>query len=366
MKTSFKIGTLMGIPILIHISFLIVLFLFAFVFSSVPEPVGFADVQPAILGYGLSLMLTILLFTCVLLHELGHSYFAKKYGVEINNITLFLIGGVSSMEEMPREPAQEAKMAFAGPFVSFLIGGILFGLNLVIDMMVAGYSTTIPYRLVYILASINIVLGAFNLIPAFPMDGGRILRAFFARHMNYIQATRNAANVGKFFAFLLALLGILSNPWNPWLLLIAVFVYMGASGEERSTAVTRTLENVKVKDVMSSDVISVSPEMNLEELVQFMFDHKHMGYPVIQHNVLKGIVTFTDVHKVTQLDRISTLVSDVMTRDVVTISPGDNAAEAFKVLNNNNVGRLVVMEDGEIIGILSRTDLMHTMTLLSE
>jgi predicted transcriptional regulator len=184
--------------------------------------------------------------------------------------------------------------------------------------------------------------------------------------MNYIQATRNAANVGKFFAFLMALLGLLSNPWNPWLLLIAVFVYMGASGEERSTAVTRTLENVKVKDVMSSDIISVSPEMNLEELVQFMFEHKHMGYPVIQHNVLKGIVTFTDVHKVTQLDRISTLVSDVMTRDVVTISPDDNASEAFKVLNNNNVGRLVVMEDGEVIGILSRTDLMHTMTLLSE
>jgi predicted transcriptional regulator len=117
---------------------------------------------------------------------------------------------------------------------------------------------------------------------------------------------------------------------------------------------------------MSSDIISVSPEMNLEELVQFMFEHKHMGYPVIQHNVLKGIVTFTDVHKVTQLDRISTLVSDVMTRDVVTISPDDNASEAFKVLNNNNVGRLVVMEDGEVIGILSRTDLMHTMTLLSE
>ncbi|MDK2892452.1 MAG: hypothetical protein PWQ49_844 [Methanohalophilus sp.] len=356
----------MGIPILIHISFLIVLPLFALIFASAPVPYGFQDVQPVFLSYILSFITTILLFACVLLHELGHSYFAKRYGVKIQNITLFLIGGVSSMEEMPRNPSQEAKMAFAGPMVSFFIGFVLFILNFGITLLVASYADTPFYRLVGILATINIGLGVFNLIPAFPMDGGRILRAWFARKMNYVRATHNAAGVGKFFALLMALAGLLSNPWNLWLLLIAVFVYMGASSEERSTVITTTLENVLVRDLMSEDVVAVSPDMSIDELTQFMFKHKHMGYPVMEGNVLKGIITFTDVRNVPPIDRPAILVSDVMTRDVVSISPDASATDAFKLLTTKNIGRLVVMENDEVIGILSRTDLMHAMALLNE
>ncbi|MGM0770512.1 MAG: CBS domain-containing protein [Halobacteriota archaeon] len=367
MANSFKIGTIIGIPIKIHITFLIVLPLFAFVFAMNPAPYGFSDVVPATFGYFLSFLTTVLLFACVLLHELGHSYLAKKYGVEITDITLFLIGGASSMEEIPRDPMQEAKMAFAGPLVSFIIGGSLLLLNFIIAGAISGFADSLIFRMVQLLGSINIVLGIFNLLPAFPMDGGRILRAWFARKMTYIQATHVAAGVGKMFAFLLGLLGLLSNPWNPWLILIAIFVYMGASGEDRSTAVTVTLEKVPVNDVMSKEIVSVKPSLTIDDLTQFMFEKKHMGYPVIEQNTLKGIITFTDVRKVMPLDRYSVLVSDVMTKDVVTVSKEATASDAFKLLTSNNIGRLLVVdEDGSVCGILSRTDLMHTMMLLNE
>ncbi|MEA1984407.1 MAG: CBS domain-containing protein [Euryarchaeota archaeon] len=365
MKTSFKIGTVMGIDIKLHITFLMVLPIFAMVFAVNSAPYGFADIEPP-LQYVLSLLCTVLLFTCVLLHELGHSYFAQKYGFKVDNITLFLIGGISSMEEIPRDPAQEAKMAFAGPMVSFIIGSILLTSNFVLSYLLPAYTLTSPYRLVLILGSINIVLGMFNLLPAFPMDGGRILRAWYARKMSYVEATHTAANVGKMFALLMALLGLMSSPWNPWLLMIAIFVYMGASGEYRATMVTTTLEKVKIRDVMTSDVVSVPPSLTIEQLTQFMFEHKHMGYPVMEHDVLKGIVTFTDVRKVMPLERFSALISDVMTRDVVSISMDAPASDAFKLITSNNIGRLIVMDDDVVVGILSRTDLMHTMTLLSE
>ncbi len=367
MANSFKIGTIIGIPIKIHITFLLVLPFFAIIFAMNPAPYGFNDVVPASLGYALSFLTTILLFGCVLLHELGHSYLAKKYGVKITDITLFLIGGVSSMEEIPRDPGQEAKMAFAGPLVSFIIGGSLLLLNFAVAGAVSSFADSVIFRLVQMLGSINIVLGMFNLLPAFPMDGGRILRAWFARKMPYIQATHAAAGVGKMFAFLLGMLGLLSNPWNPWLILIAVFVYMGASGEDRSTAVTVTLEKVPVSEVMTKDIVSVEPSLTIDDLTQFMFEKKHMGYPVIEHNTLKGIITFTDVRKVMPLDRYSVLVSDVMTKDIVTIPKEATAADAFKLMVSNNIGRvLVVDENGSVSGILSRTDLMHTMMLLNE
>ena len=367
MASSFKIGSIIGIPIKIHITFLIVLPFFAFVFAINPAPYGFNDVEPKVLGYALAFLTTILLFVCVLLHELGHSYVAKKYGVEISDITLFLIGGVSSMEEIPREPSKEAKMAFAGPFISFVIGGTLLLAAVLLASLIPAFSESVIFRLLQMLGSINIILGLFNLLPAFPMDGGRILRAWFARRMSYVQATHNAATVGRIFAFFLGFLGLVSSPINLWLILIAVFVYMGASGEDRSTTVTLTLEKIPVVDVMTKEVITVSPSMNIDDLTQFMFERKHMGYPVMEHNILKGIITFTDVHRVPSLERYSTLVSDVMTHDVITVPSEATASDAFKLMSSANIGRLLVVSDeGSILGIVSRTDLMHTMMLLNE
>ncbi|MEZ5334226.1 MAG: CBS domain-containing protein [Methanolobus sp.] len=365
MNSSYKIGSVIGIPIKIHITFLLVLPVFALVFATNPQPYGFADIGSPLMTYGLSLLTTVLLFVCVLLHELGHSYIAKGYGVEIKDITLMLLGGVSSMEEIPREPAQELKMAFAGPLVSLLIGFALLILNIVVSAYIPSYSSTWVYLMVNILGSINIILGIFNLIPAFPMDGGRILRAIFAKRMNYVKATHLAASVGKMFAFLMAVTGVFVFG-NFWLVLIAFFVYMGASGEDQSTAVSVSLEKYKVADLMSENVISVEPEMSVEDLSHFMFENKHLGYPVMKGNSLKGIVTFTDIRNVLPHERYAVLVSDVMTKDVVTLPSSASATEAFKVMSANNIGRILVVDNDSVTGILSRTDLMRSLMLLTE
>lgn len=362
MKTSVQIGYVMGIPIRLHISFLLILPIFATVFSIAPEPFGYENVEPP-LQYILGFTTAILLFTSVVLHELGHSYFAKKFGVKISNITLHLFGGVSSMEEIPRDPGQEGKMAFAGPLVSFIIGGTLLLTNFGLLSVLPDFIESYPYRIFFIIGTINIVLGLFNLIPAFPMDGGRILRSWFARRMSYIRATQRAASVGKFFAVFMGLIGLLINPW---LILIAFFVYIGASQEAQSTTISITLEQYTVKDIMTTDVKSVSPSMTIQELLDFMFEKKHMGYPVIEGNDLKGVVSFTDARKVMPEERPAFHVSDVMTKDIISTTSDTNASEAFKLISRNNVGRLLVIDDGDLKGIVSRTDLIRTLRFMEE
>lgn len=364
MKSTLKIGSILGIPIRLHITFLLILPVFAYIFAINPYPYGFQGVESAATKYILSALTAILLFSSILLHELAHSYLAKQYGVNIESITLFLFGGVSSMEEIPRDPGQEAKMAFAGPLTSLIIGIVCL---LTYRYMIApnpALSANPAYLIIWILGAMNLVLGIFNLLPAFPMDGGRVLRAFYARRMSYVKATQSAAAVGKFFAILMAIFGILIG--NLWFPLIALFIYVGASEEERSTQASVTLENILVKDIMTKDVVSVSPSMNVEDLVNFMFEKKHMGYPVIEGSNLKGIVTFTDIQRVPTLDRPVMRVSDIMTRNIISVSSNSQASDALKLVTSKNIGRVLVIDNGSLVGVLSRTDLVRILKLRSE
>jgi Zn-dependent protease/CBS domain-containing protein len=364
MKSALKIGSVLGIPIRLHITFLLILPIFAYVFAINPYPYGFQEVEPPATKYALSALTAILLFASILLHELAHSYLAKRYGVNIESITLFLFGGVSSMEEMPRDPGQEAKMAFAGPLTSLIIGAaclLIYGNIIAPNPALSGNPV---YLTIWILGAMNVVLAIFNLLPAFPMDGGRVLRAFYARRMSYVKATQSAAAVGKFFAILMAIFGILVG--NLWFPLIALFIYVGASEEERSTQASVTLESVLVKDIMTKDVVSVPSSMNIEDLVHFMFEKKHMGYPVVDGGSLKGIVTFTDIQRVSILDRPVTRVSDIMTRDVISVPPSAQASDVLKLVTSKNIGRVLVIDNGSLVGVLSRTDLVRTLRLRSE
>ncbi|PAV10706.1 hypothetical protein ASJ81_12890 [Methanosarcina spelaei] len=364
MKSSVKIGSVMGIPIRLHITFLLILPIFAYAFAINPQPFGFEGVEPSITRYSLSVLTAILLFASILVHELAHSYLAMRYGVKIENITLFLFGGVSAMEKIPREPGQEAKMASAGPLTSLVIGLIcllIYG-NLISPNPVLSQNPV--YLVIWILGIMNFILGIFNLLPAFPMDGGRVLRAFYAKRMSYVKATQSAAAVGKFFAVLMAIFGIfIGNPWFP---LIALFIYVGASEEERSTRAEVTLENIRVKDIMTRNVVSVSPSMSVEDLVKFMFEKRHMGYPVMEGDSLKGIVTFTDIQRVPSIERPVAKVSDIMTRDVISVSPDAQASDVLRLVSSKNIGRVMVIDDRLVVGILSRTDLVRIMKLRSE
>jgi Zn-dependent protease/predicted transcriptional regulator len=294
------------------------------------------------------------------MHEIGHSYVAKKHGSKINNITLFLFGGVSSMDETRPDPKNELKMAVAGPAVSLLIGSSLIIIHEIFRQEALFQSS--PYmRLIWLVGFLNIVLCFFNMIPAFPMDGGRVLRALLAGKMPYIKATQTAAGIGKMFAILMGFFGFF---YNIMLTLIAFFIYIGASDEEKSTEVTVILEGVKIKDVMSREVKTVSVDTTVEELVDMMFKYKHMGYPVVDGSKITGMVTFTDVQKVPRENRKNIKVSQIMSKELITAGEDDEAVAVLKLLNMNGIGRILIKNDDKMIGIVSRTDVLRAVQLL--
>jgi len=363
MKTSFQIGKIIGIPIKLHITFLLIIPVMGYVFANNPSDLGFNDVESFFIRYALGISVAILLFTSVLLHELGHSIVAKKHGTNIQGITLFLFGGVSSLEEIPRNPKIEFKMALAGPSVSLLIWSIL---TIFIKLLNADTitNTTTPLnpliRVFWLIAYINIILFIFNLIPAFPMDGGRVLRAVLAERMSYKKATSMAANVGKMFAIFMGIIGLII-PGGLWYILIAFFIYIGATEEDKSTQISVTLEGLKIRDIMTRDIKTVPSVMTVDELVDFMFKFKHMGYPVVEGTEVVGIVTFNDVKDIPKEERKKILLSDIMTKEIINLKEDDDAVKALKLMTMNNIGRIIILNEKKMIGIVSRTDILRSV-----
>jgi Zn-dependent protease len=292
---------------------------------------------------------------------------AQGYGIKIKSITLFIIGGVAQMEDIPKEPRMEAKISAAGPAFSLTIGIITYAIYDFFGpanpaMGALGNGALI---MLGIIAFYNIILGIFNLIPAFPMDGGRIFRALLATRIPYIDATRKAVAIGKGMAFMMGLLGLLTLPEGVWFLLIAFFIYYGAAGEGEATAISVTLEGLKVQDLMTGlpDVIYVLPNWTLDQLIDAMFKTKHMGYPVQESHAspVLGVITFSDVRRTPEPERGVIRVRDVMTSGVIAIEADADAFDAFKLIASNNVGRLIVIDHGRMVGIVSRTDLMRSV-----
>lgn len=374
MKWSFQIGRVRGIPIKLHVSFLIIFLFVTWLFSSnafsiFNLTIGFGNMQVSSgLRYLLGSSAAVLFFATLLFHELSHSFVAQRYGAHIRGITLFVIGGVSQMDTIPKEPGIEARISAAGPGLSLGIGLISYALYSLFGPvnLTGAVAKNAALIILGILAFYNIVLGIFNLIPAFPMDGGRLLRAWFATRMPYIDATRRAVAVGKSFAFAMGILGLFTLQF--FLLLIAIFIYFGGSEEERATVVSVTLEGVKVRDLMTRvpDVIYVPPDWTLEQLIEVMFKTKHMGYPVQEslYSPVLGVITFADVQKVPASKRSTTRVGDVMTRELITIRSDSDAYDALRLMSSRNVGRLLVIDEGEMKGLVSRTDLMRAIQFL--
>ncbi|MGV8089648.1 MAG: site-2 protease family protein [Methanothrix sp.] len=362
MNSSLQLGKIMGIPVQLHWSFLLVILYIAWAFASLSQQVlgrsyGFGGIEPAGLKWAYSLIFSLVLFTCVALHELGHSYIALKNGIAIRSITLYFFGGVSAMEEIPRNPRLELQMAFAGPAVSGILG--LMGI-LLATLLDEGSPLGI---MLWMLGLLNIILMLFNLLPAFPMDGGRLLRAWFATQMPYIKATQRAASIGKLFAIIMFVLGLFS--FNFILLFVAFFVYVGASEEEKAIQISVSLEGTRVMDIMSDDVHTVDPDMTLQDLKEHMFEEKHRGYPVVSGNEVIGVVTLSDLQRVPQVNHADTRVAEVMTRKLYVIGPSEEASAAMMMMNKMNIRRLPVMSDGRLVGIVSREDLVRAIELCS-
>lgn len=376
---GYRIGSAFGIPIQLNITFLIVLPLFAYVIGSqVSQWVGIlndvlgAGIDASTLGgtaaiaFGLGTLAAVGLFAGVVLHELGHSLVARRYDVEIAAITLWLFGGVAQLTSMPEDWKQELYVALAGPAVSVLLGVASYAAFLAVP---ANGSTTFAATrfLLGYLALMNVALAAFNLLPGFPMDGGRVLRALLAREQPYAKATQQAAAVGKVFAILLALFGLFGGTGiNLYLVALAFFIYMGAASEAQQTVMRAAFEGVVVRDVMTpaETVETVSPDTSVAALIERMFNERHTGYPVTEDGRVVGIVTLGDAQEVREVERDAYTVADVMTSELETIGPDADAMTAIERLQSAGIGRLVVMDDEEMVGLISRTDLMTALDIV--
>lgn len=365
MKTSIKIATILDIPIKIHFTFLFILALFAWAFSLETLTIfgfsiGFGDFSISLVfKILLGGLVAIFLFICVLLHELGHSYITQQYGHTIKGITLFVFGGSSESEEIPKQPRKEISIAVAGPLVSLIIGSILYAMYIIIQTLDANLSVNILRSMVGTLAFYNLILAGFNLIPAFPIDGGRVLRAGLAIRMNYQKATKTAANIGKGIAVGMAIFGIF---FNLWLVLIAIFIFFGATQEQKTTEISEALEGKKINDIMDKEVETVASDTTLDELYQKMEDRKQFSYPVIQNQSIVGVVTAEDLKGISKDNWSKTSVEDIMNEDVEMVSADDDAFSVFKTLIKKNLERIFVKDtNNQVIGMISRNDLLRTI-----
>jgi Zn-dependent protease/CBS domain-containing protein len=375
---GFKIGSAFGIPIRLDVTFLLILPLFAYLIGN---QVGLWTEQLNVI-FGTSLdagpltqgfmpwivgaAAAIGLFAGVLLHELGHSVVAMRMGYPIESITLWLFGGVAQLSEMPEDWKQELFIAIAGPIVSIALGVIGYlGLLYLPGLLGAGGTADVVLFVVGYLAITNLALAVFNMLPGFPMDGGRVLRALLARTRPYARATQIAAEVGKGFAILLGLLGLFGG-FNLFLVGIAFFIYIGASSEAQQTMTKAAFEGVTVRDIMTpaDQVDTVNADDSVAELVDRMFRERHTGYPVLENGEIVGMVALEDARSVREVERDAYRVEEVMSRDLITIEADADAMSAFSTMQSTGVGRLIVMEDDEFVGLVTRSDLMTALDII--
>jgi Zn-dependent protease/predicted transcriptional regulator len=375
MNGSFRIGRIFGIPVLIHFTFLLIIPLFAWIIASqivttadlVAEiyavPIDMSLITAGYLPYLLGTVISLGLFAGVLVHELAHSLVARQSGIRINSITLLIFGGVASMEEGVPDPVVELPMALIGPVTSLFVGIVCSGL-VYLTVSVArdpGVGGLFVFLFGY-LGVLNIILFVFNLLPAFPMDGGRVLRAWLAKRMPLHRATRIAADIGKGFAIVFGFIGILVI--NPLLLIIAFFIYIGASQETVAVKYSVLLQDVRVGSIMSSPVVTVAPTLPVTRVIEMMYATKHLGFPVTDHDVLIGMVTVADVQKMSPIDRDAMQVRDVMIRNVIAVIPETPVTDVLRIMSAKDIGRVPVVESGgRLVGIVTRTDILKVVEL---
>jgi Zn-dependent protease/predicted transcriptional regulator len=364
MRASYKVSTILGIPIYIHVSFILIIALFAWFFAVVNAtiwgfPLGFGGLPLGIFfQFFLGTVISIVLFVCVLLHELGHSYITQRYGIKIKRITLFIFGGISESEEIPRQPRREFLIAIVGPLVSLALGGIFYILFMA-TLLVFSSSTIGQIFIISFgtLSFYNITLALFNLIPAFPIDGGRVLRSALAARMDYNRATRIASTIGRAFAIGMAVFGILIL--NLWLVFIAVFIYLGASQEESQLRITSTLEGVKIGDIMRRTFPVVAPEMPVEEFIPYVREHQASEFPVVSNERLVGFVKLDDLKKVDKSRLAETRIRDIMEPKAPLVPPTEDALHSLRSLMQTNTDEVLVGNQDTLQGIVTKNDFVR-------
>ena len=367
---AWQIGRVFGIPIYVHASWLFVFFFVTWSLATGYLP----DMLPGLSEpryWGMGGVAALLLFASVLLHELGHSVVALRYHIPIGQITLFIFGGVAQMRKEPPHPRAEFLIAIAGPIVSFFLAGLCMGLVLFLEWLPSGTSLQGLTALGALLGMVNTQLGLFNLLPGFPLDGGRALRAgLWAWSKDFYRATGQAALVGLLFGIgfglfgALLLVGALSGTLSSalassggWIVLLGAFLFTAARGSRKQALIRASLASVSVRELMVKNVVSLSPDSTLEEAVnQYFLPYGYGGFPVVQDGRLLGIVTVRDVQAVNNPLWGFRRVAEAMqtSNDEMIVSPELPVIQALEKMMSSGAERLIVVQDGELLGLLTR------------
>ena len=371
MDKGIKLFKVFGIQISLNYSWFIIFGLIAWSLAQGYFPQMRPDL-PLITYWLMGLITALLLFLSVLLHELSHSYVALASGIEIKGITLFIFGGLARISREPPDARTEFKIAIAGPATSLALALVFWLSSRGIDFLMPG---SVISSIFYYLFLINGILVVFNLIPGFPLDGGRLLRAYiWNRTDNLKEATRIASRVGKWFALLLIFAGfaniITGRLLNGiWFVFIGMFLRQAAAESYQVVVLQHSLEGVKVRDLMTSNVIAVDEGLSVAELVEgYFFKYRYTSFPVVSGEELRGIITLKVVKKLPREEWAYKQVRDIMSgvfSDAV-LHPDESAVDALRKMTTEERGRLPVVEGGRLKGILARNDIMSLFKVKSD
>jgi len=369
MRGTWRIARIFGIDVNIDSSWLIIFVLITWTLAGSYFPDQYPD-WAIWLHWTVGVITSVLFFASVLAHELAHSLVAIRQGEKVRSITLFIFGGVAQITEEPDRAFKEFFMAIVGPLSSLVIA-LVFG---ILWLAVRGFSQPVG-ALAYYLAYINASLAFFNLIPGFPLDGGRVLRALiWGLSGDLRMATRTASWFGQGIAFLFMLWGI----WQVftgafinglWIAFIGWFLRNASISGYRQVVIRDMLRDVQVEDLMSRDFEAVSPALTIQELVDdYVLRRRDHAYPVADGDRLRGIICLHDVRAVPRQQWASTLVGEVMTpwEKLATVSVEDDGNTVLASMNTHNVGQLPVVEGDRVIGMLRRGDVLRFMQLRGE
>jgi Zn-dependent protease/CBS domain-containing protein len=361
MGRSFKLFSVYGIDVRLHFTFPLILLWAGLQFGLIG-----GSTSAALFG----IVVIILLFSLVTLHELGHSFAALYFGVPVKQIVLSPIGGLAQLERMPEKPVQEFVISLAGPAVNVAVALLLtpviplLGLGLTefaaALSLNAGLTATAVFIYVFFY---NIVLALFNLLPAFPLDGGRIFRSLLAMRLNYVQATNIASLVGRGFALLLGLYGLYNG--GIFMIFIAIFIYLAAGQEAAVVRYRETLRGYTVGDVYSPTAYTLNPYNNLQQVVNLMMTSGQTSFPVVQNETLEGFVTQQELGAAMQTRGSHTWTNMIMRRDVKPLTPGMLLVDAQERLLVDRLEALPVVENGRYLGLIGRWQIQQFFRLLA-
>ncbi len=359
---SIKLFRVAGIDIKMHVTFPLILIWGALQF-------GFLRGQ-GLTGAFFGVVVTLLLFAIVVLHELGHSFAARYYGVGVRQIVLLPLGGVAQLDRIPENAWQEFVIAIAGPAVNFVLAALLFPLlgafNASPGSLLAALQNldvgTGSALLAYVYVA-NLFLAIFNLIPAFPLDGGRVLRALLASRLPYPQATRVAVSIGQGLAFLLGLWGFLGGGF--FLILTAAFIYFGAAQEGSLVQVRSVLRDVRVQQAFSRQVQVLDAGDPIQRAVDLTLQSFQADFPVLQQGQLVGLLTSADLLSAVSRPGNAATVRDVMRTNIRTTTPNEDLFAVQQKLAESGMDAMPDVEDGQLIGVLTSRDLNEVYRLLS-